>query len=167
MATAQQCSGWGRAPARPGAAAARLPPGCSCVRLAPIDYVHPCLHPHPAHRLQCSRRRRARGAAGALDGDSSSACAGSEDCGSGAESDASVDDITAELGEGLSLSARFPVRLRPHLPPGQAAGAARRSATAFCAGARARRLASRAPVLAPGQPMRAFGAAAPRPAARA
>lgn len=48
-----------------------------------------------------------------LDRESSSACAGSEDCGSGAESDASVDDIAAELGEGLSLSARFPMRLRP------------------------------------------------------
>ena len=54
--------------------------------------------------------------AGVLDGESSSACAGSEDCGSGAESDGSVEDITAELGEGLSLSARFPVRLRQPAP---------------------------------------------------
>jgi len=101
-----------------------------CRRAAPASAsrpqttLNPTLHPPPAHRPR-SRRRRARGAAGALDGDSSSACAGSEDCGSGAESDASVDDITAELGEGLSLSARFPVRLRAHLPPAQAAGAAR------------------------------------------
>lgn len=51
-----------------------------------------------------------------LDGESSSACAGSEDCSSGAESDASVEDITAELGEGLSLSSRFPVRLRQAAP---------------------------------------------------
>ena len=74
-----------------------------------------CLTCVPAHAAVPSR-------AGVLDGESSSACAGSEDCGSGAESNASVDDITAELGEGLLLSSRFPVRLRP-MQPAPSAGA--------------------------------------------